>query len=121
MQYLFMRYHQSEVIQMGEKFIGKRITELRLMRNVSEYQMSLELGQSKSYVQGITSGKSLPSIKQLYNIADYFNMSLAEFFDESKMDSPLLCEVRHEAQKLSDDDLMALLNIIRRMSSYVPD
>lgn len=64
---------------MGEKFIGKRITELRLMRNVSEYQMSLELGQSKSYVQGITSGKSLPSIKQLYNIADYFNMSLAEF------------------------------------------
>ena len=82
---------------MGEEFIGKRITELRLMRNVSEYQMSVELGQSKSYVQGITSGKSLPSIKQLYNIADYFNMSLAEFFDESKLDSPLLCEVKHEA------------------------
>lgn len=104
---------------MGEKFIGKRITELRLMRNVSEYQMSLELGQSKSYVQGITSGKSLPSIKQLYNIADYFNMSLAEFFDESKMDSPILCEVRHEAQKLSDDDLMALLNIIEPMKLFL--
>ena len=106
---------------MGEEFIGKRITELRLRRNVSEYQMSLELGQSKSYVQGITSGKSLPSIKQLYNIADYFNMSLSEFFDESKLDSPLLCEVRHETQKLNDDYLAALLSIIRRMSSYVPD
>ena len=106
---------------MGEEFIGKRITELRLMRNVSEYQMSLELGQSKSYVQGITSGKSLPSIKQLYNIADYFNVSLAEFFDESQLDSPLLCEVKYEAQKLNDDDLAALLSIIRRMSSYVRD
>ena len=48
-------------------------------------------------------------------------MSLAEFFDESKLDSPLLCEVKHEAQYLFDDVLAALLSIIRRMSSYVRD
>ena len=46
---------------MDVSYIAKRITELRLARNISEYQMSLELGQSKSYVQSITSGKNLPS------------------------------------------------------------
>ena len=50
---------------MDEAFIAERITELRLARNISEYQMSLELGQSKGYVQGITSGKCLPSMAKL--------------------------------------------------------
>ena len=63
---------------MDAAFIAERITELRLERNVSEYQMSLELGQSKGYVQGITSGKCLPSAKQLFNIADYQSFLMME-------------------------------------------
>ena len=38
---------------MDEEFIRNRITELRLKRNVSEYQMSLDLGQNRSYIQAI--------------------------------------------------------------------
>lgn len=106
---------------MDEHFIAKRITELRLLHDVSEYQMSLELGQSKSYIQGITSGKSLPSVKQLFNIADYFQMNLSEFFDESKHDSPLLCEAIYELKKLDDNDIASLLGVIRRMSSHPND
>ena len=68
-----------EVMKMDERFIAERITALRLKKNVSEYRMSLELGQSKSYVQGITSGKAYPSIKQLYNICDYFGVNASAF------------------------------------------
>ena len=32
---------------MDVSFISERITELRLARNISEYQMSLELGKMK--------------------------------------------------------------------------
>ena len=39
---------------MNEKFIADRITELRLKKNVSEYQMSLDLGRNKTYIQSIT-------------------------------------------------------------------
>ena len=53
-------------------FLRQRITELRMKRNVSEYQMSLELGQNKNYIQGISSGKALPSMTQFFNICDYF-------------------------------------------------
>ena len=101
---------------MDVSYIAKRITELRLARNVSEYQMSLELGQSKSYVQSITSGKNLPSVHQLFNIADYFNMTLAEFFDEGYHDSPELQEAIHALRRLSDDDVALILSFIRRIA-----
>lgn len=101
---------------MDVSYIAKRITELRLARNISEYQMSLELGQSKSYVQSITSGKNLPSVHQLFNIADYFNMTLAEFFDEGYNDSPELQEAIHALRRLSDDDVALILSFIRRIA-----
>ena len=46
---------------MDKNFIGERISELRLKKNVSEYQMSLDLGKNKSYIQSLTSGRSLPT------------------------------------------------------------
>ena len=100
---------------MDAAFIAERITELRLERNVSEYQMSLELGQSKGYVQGITSGKCLPSAKQLFNIADYFHLSVSEFFDDGKHDSPLVLEAIQALRQLSDDDVRLVLGLIHRI------
>lgn len=101
---------------MNETFISERITELRLARNVSEYQMSLELGQSKGYIQGITSGKCLPSAKQLFNIADYFHLTVAEFFDDGKHDSPVVLEAIQTLRQLSDDDAALMLELLQRIA-----
>lgn len=65
---------------MDAVFIRQRITALRLQKNVSEYKMSLDLGQSRSYIQGITSGKVLPSMAMFLEICDYFGITPAEFF-----------------------------------------
>ena len=46
-------------IEYGKEFVRHRITELRLKTGISEYQMSLELGQNKSYIQSISSGKAM--------------------------------------------------------------
>jgi len=100
---------------MERTFIAERITELRIARNVSEYQMSLELGQSKGYVQGITSGKCQPSIKQLYNIADYFHLTVSEFFDEGKKDTPAVLETIQALRQLDDSDVKLVLSLIRRI------
>ena len=40
----------KEVINVYDKFVADRITELRLKKNVSEYQMSLDLGRNKTYI-----------------------------------------------------------------------
>ena len=66
---------------MDEEFIRNRITELRLKKGVSEYQMSMELGQNRSYIQAISSGRSMPSMKQFLNICEYFEITPLQFFD----------------------------------------
>lgn len=49
---------------MDTQFVRDRITQLRLKKGVSEYQMSYDLGHSRSYVYNISSGKSLPPMAE---------------------------------------------------------
>ena len=62
---------------MEKKFIGDRITELRIKKNVSEYQMSLDLGKNKSYIQSISSGRSLPTMENFLEICEYLEVTPA--------------------------------------------
>lgn len=66
--------------QQYDEFIRSRITELRMSKAVSEHRMSLDLGKSGSYIRGITSGAALPSLRELFNIIAYFDMTPADFF-----------------------------------------
>ena len=78
-----------------EDFLRSRITELRLQKNVSEHKMSLDLDKSGSYIRGITSGIALPSVRELFNIIDYFEITPAEFFaplDDPQTPYARLCE-----------------------------
>ena len=97
-------------------FLRQRITELRMKINVSEYQMSLELGQNKNYIQGISSGKALPSMAQFFNICDYFNVTPMEFFDTESIHPELVNSILAEASSLDEDDLNLLFNVAHRMS-----
>lgn len=94
---------------MNEKFIRDRITELRIKANLSEYQLSFELGHSKGYIQGISSGKSKPSFPALFEICNYFNITMQEFFDE-EMDNPELIHSITAKLKLLDNDELELFD-----------
>ena len=41
-------------------FIRNRITELRVKKGISEYQLSYDLGHSKNYIHNIVTGYSQP-------------------------------------------------------------
>ena len=56
---------------MDTQFVRDRITQLRLKKGVSEYQMSYDLGHSRSYVYNISSGKSLPPMAEFLQICKY--------------------------------------------------
>ncbi len=73
---------------MDDKFVRNRISELRTKKGVSEYKMSLDLGDSKSYIQSISSGKALPSF----------------------------CKLTKLAKALSPEDLSALINMAERLA-----
>lgn len=67
-------------IQKYETFLREWITELRIQKNLSEHALSLRLGKSGSYIRSITSKKALPSLKELFNIIIFFEMTPSEFF-----------------------------------------
>ena len=101
---------------MDETYIRNRITELRLKRGISEYQLSLDLGQNRSYIQAISSGRALPSMKQFLNICEYFEITPLQFFDTSESNPQLVKKALDGIRTLSDDDLIMLLGLIARLN-----
>ena len=98
-----------------EKFIRERITKLRLNKNVSEYRMSRDLGHSDSYIRNITSGKALPSMSEFLYICEYFNITPKEFFDQESKNPELINELVSISNGLSNDDLLVLISMAKRM------
>ena len=108
-------YHKEEVIAVYEEFVRERITQLRLKKGVSEYQMSYDLGHSRGYVYNISSGKALPPLKEFFAICEYFEITPQEFFDESNPNPELIQKALCGMKKLNEDDLLILLGIINRL------
>lgn len=101
---------------MEYSYIRKRITELRIKKGVSEYQMSLDLGHSRSYIQNIVSGRSKPSIDEFLYICDYLGSTPQDFFDERLADPAIIQNVLDGLRSLSEKDLLFVLNLIDRLS-----
>ena len=100
---------------MNEEFVRNRITQLRLRKGVSEYQMSYDLGHSRGYVYNISSGKALPPMKEFFAICDYFGLSPQQFFDEGNENPELIQKAIAGMRQLSEDDMLILLGIINRL------
>lgn len=95
-----------------EGFLRTRITELRLKKNVSEHRMSLDLDKSGSYIRGITSGAAMPSVKELFNIIKYLDVSVCEFFaplEQTNTPYAALCE---RLRGLNDNDISKVNTLI---------
>lgn len=100
---------------MDEQFIRDRITQLRVAKGVSEYQMSYDLGHSRSYVYNISSGKSLPPMREFLAICDYFGITPAEFFDDGTRNPELIHKAVEGLKTLDDSDILLILNNINRL------
>ena len=100
---------------MDENFIRERITQLRLRKGVSEYQMSYDLGRSRGYVYNISSGKALPPMKEFLAICDYFEITPQQFFDDNTQNPELIQKAINGMRQLDEDDLLMLLSLINRM------
>ena len=92
------------------KQLRERITKFREQKGVSESRMSRELGQSKCYLQQISSGKTLPSMGAFFRIYEYLETLPIEFFGMIGIDSiymhELLGRVKSYGQRKNADYLL---------------
>ena len=99
------------------EFIAKRITELRMQKNISEQKMSFELGHSGNYIQLISSGKMMPSLKELFSICEFLEVSPALFFNED-IEVPAMVQRGIDALNLmKEKDLELIVPILERLAT----
>jgi transcriptional regulator with XRE-family HTH domain len=101
-----------------ERYVRERITQLRLQKGLSEYKLSYELGHSRGYIYNITSGKSLPPLKELFAICEYFDITPVEFFDEQVTHPELIQKAVEGLKTLNDSDMLLILNNINRLQQH---
>ena len=102
---------------MDENYIRDRISEIRTKKNISEYKMSLDLGHSKSYIQSISSGKSLQSLSEFLYICDYLGVTPKEFFDDTVTEPTLVNELYNLTKEMSKEDILVLINTAKRLNT----
>lgn len=100
---------------MDTDYIVKRITELRLKKGVAEHRMSLDLGHSRSYMQGISSGRALPSMTEFLAICDYLEVTPKDFFDEGNTNPTLLQATLDKLKGLPENDLLIIYTMAERL------
>ena len=95
-------------------FVRERISQLRIQKSVSEYQMSYDLGHSRGYINNISSGKALPSMSEFFAICDYFGISLMDFFDAGNKYPIHIQQLLDEAKKSEVEEIELTTEILKR-------
>ena len=65
----------------------------------------MDLDKSGSYIRGITSGAALPSLRELFNIISYFDMTPADFFAPLDDANPPYRELCEKLRTMNEEDL----------------
>ena len=100
---------------MNAEFVRERITQLRLYKDVSEYQMSYDLGHSRGYINNISAGKSLPSMSEFFAICEYFGITPGDFFDDTVRNPQMVRELEACIRQLDEEDLDLVLKNTKRL------
>lgn len=65
---------------MHESFVGKRIAELLVVKQLTDVEVSKELGQTKEFIDKIIANEISLSMNMFLAICDLLEISPAEFF-----------------------------------------
>ena len=99
-----------------ENLFYKRLSELRIAKGVSAIDMSLSLGQSENYINGIENKHSFPSMQVFFYICDYLGISPKEFFEMDSHSPARLNEISEKLKGLSEEQLSLVESLIDNIS-----
>jgi transcriptional regulator with XRE-family HTH domain len=95
--------------------IAENIKRLRKLKQLSQKQVSLEVGMPQGQYSLVENGKVMPTIPTLEKIAEVFEVSIREFFlnnnEEEAVNLPLLDKIKI-IDTLENDEKDALLKLI---------
>ena len=93
----------------------KRISELRIKKDVSAQEMSVALGQSKGYINNIENGHNFPSMGVFFYICDYLGVTPAEFFQAENKNPKRISDLVEKLKSLNDEQLTLIESMINNL------
>ena len=88
--FLSVKMNKNKVISIGYRLHCKANHRIMPEKGVAEHRTNFDLGRSRSYMQGISSGRALPSMTKFLAICDYLEMTPKDFFNEGNSNPTLL-------------------------------
>ena len=98
-----------------EEFV-KRLVQLRMNKGVSARDMSLSIGQSANYINGIENGDSYPSMATFFYICDYLGVTPQQFFALDTVNPTKAQELFEIAKSLPSDQLEHLIALAKGLA-----
>ena len=89
---------------MIEKMFAKRLSELRMLKNVSAREMSLAIGQNQGYINNIENGNNLPSTPM-------------DFFDFDAHNPKKLSSLYDDLKSLNDEQLEIICSMVKNLKA----
>lgn len=97
----------------------EKITELRIERHWTEYQLAEASGLTQSTISSWYRKDMLPTLPSLMKICDAFNISISQFFIEDNTNAVLLndkqAQLLSSASKLDSEQYNALLAFLQTL------
>lgn len=93
-----------------------RITQYRLQKNWTEYQLAAASGLTQSTISSWYRKKLLPTLSSLEKICDAFGITLSEFFmteEDAFPDTLLQKKILKEVGQLNEEQQKAILKLLK--------
>lgn len=100
---------------MYEDLFYERLAKLRGIKGVSAREMSLAIGQSPGYINGLENKNGFPSMQVFFYICEYLGVTPAEFFDSSNEHPSEYREFINDINALNEKNRQNILAIIKEL------
>jgi transcriptional regulator with XRE-family HTH domain len=65
-----------------EILLGTKIKKLRINKKIKQIELAKAAGISNSFLSDIENGRTMPSLKTLYKLADALDVSITVFLED---------------------------------------
>lgn len=98
---------------MFEDLFYDRLIKLRAKKGVSAREMSLAIGQSPGYINGLENRNGFPSMQVFFYICEYFGISPKDFFDSENRSPAAVEALTDDLKTLTDSQIASIADIVR--------
>lgn len=93
---------------------ARRLASLREAKGVSAREMSLSIGQSPNYINGLENQKNFPSMRLFFDICEYLEITPSQFFDIQIKNPMKTSELIEVTRGLSPEKIDMLIGIAKQ-------